>query len=124
MARDLLFPAQIVPVPTVREADGLAMSSRNAYLSPADRQAAPILYQALLAAQTLSKLGEKRSLMLLAEVNRRLAEAPEVKVQYVELRDAETLEELGATVDRPAVLALAAYIGRTRLIDNVIISVP
>jgi len=112
-----------VPVPTVREADGLAMSSRNAYLSPADRQAAPILYEALKSAQTLSKLGEKRSEMLLAEVNRRLAEAPEVKAQYVELRDAETLEELGATVDRPAVLALAAYIGGTRLIDNIIISV-
>jgi pantoate--beta-alanine ligase len=123
MARDLHFPVKIIPVPTVREADGLAMSSRNAYLSPAERAAAPLLYQGLQSAQALAGQGERRVEKLIETALRVIQSNPAVRIQYLELRNAETLEPL-ALLDKPAVLALAAHLGDTRLIDNVILSVP
>jgi len=120
MVRDLHMPVKIVPVPTVREADGLAMSSRNAYLSPEERRAAPILYQGLLAAKSLAEKGERRAEALIEAVRRCVAKEPLFRLEYVELRDAQTLENL-TILDRPAVLALAARFGRARLIDNIVL---
>jgi pantoate--beta-alanine ligase len=120
MVRDLRFPLEIVPVPTVREPDGLAMSSRNAYLSPEERKAAAVLSRGLFAARDRFAAGERDAGALIAAAKRVIETEPQVKLQYLELRDAETLEEL-KRVDRRAVLALAAFVGQTRLIDNVIL---
>ena len=120
MVRDLRFPLEIVPVPTVREPDGLAMSSRNAYLSPEERKAAAVLSRGLFAARDRFAAGERDAGALIAAAKRVIETEPQVKLQYLELRDAETLEEL-KRVDRRAVLALAAIVGQTRLIDNVIL---
>jgi pantoate--beta-alanine ligase len=120
MVRDLHMPVKIVPIPTVREPDGLAMSSRNAYLSPEERRAAPILHRALLAAKSLAEKGERNPEALIEAVRRCVAKEPLLRLEYVELRDAQTLETL-AILDRPAVLALASRLGKARLIDNIII---
>jgi len=122
MVADLYIPVKIVPVPTMREADGLAMSSRNAYLSPKERRAAPILYQGLLAARSLAEKGEQNAVVLIEEVKRVVSSEPSVKLEYVELRHAETLEAL-EMLKETALLALAAYIGRARLIDSIILKV-
>ena len=121
MVRDLRFPLEVVPVPTAREADGLAISSRNAYLSREERRAAAALSRGLFAARDLFRSGEREARALLSEARRVIESEPRVRVQYIELRDAETLEEL-QRLDRRAVLALAAFVGEARLIDNVIMS--
>ena len=121
MVRDLHFPLAVVAVPTVREADGLAMSSRNAYLSPKERKAATVLHRALARAQQQVAGGERSAAALLAGVKEMIASEPLVTLQYVELRSAETLDALTA-LNRTAVLALAAFVGNTRLIDNVVIA--
>lgn len=122
MVLDLAFPLTLIVHPTVREADGLAMSSRNHYLSPEERRQAPALQQALAAAVTAYAAGERHPAALIETVRRTLATEPAFRPQYVELRDAETLaapdNPLG---ERPAVLAAAAYLGSTRLIDNVLL---
>jgi len=119
MAADLNMGLQVVVLPTVREPDGLAMSSRNVYLTPEQRRAAPVLYRALTHARDLWQHGERDGERLRQEVRRILEGEPLVmNVDYVSVADAETLEELD-TVDRPAMLSLAVRIGRTRLIDNV-----
>ncbi|MCJ7749537.1 MAG: pantoate--beta-alanine ligase, partial [Armatimonadetes bacterium] len=120
MVRDLKFAVEIVPVPTVREPDGLAMSSRNAYLSAEERKAATVLSRALSAARERFDAGEREAAAIMAEAKRVIAGEPRVKVQYLELRDAETLAEV-QTVDRKAVLAVAAFVGEARLIDNVVV---
>ena len=102
-------------MPIVREPDGLAMSSRNAYLSPAERARALSLSRALVAARDAVAAGERDAAACVAQAR---AALDVDRIDYVELRDAEALQPL-ATVDRPAVMALAAFIGRTRLIDNV-----
>jgi pantoate--beta-alanine ligase len=113
MVRDLGFPTAVVGVPTVRESDGLALSSRNAYLSPADRAAAPALFRALSTAAGVSADGPGAVLDRAREV---LAEEPELSVDYLELRD----PELGpARPGGPARLLAAVRLGATRLIDNV-----
>jgi pantoate--beta-alanine ligase len=117
MVRDLDFGIEIAGVPIVREADGLALSSRNAYLSADDRAAALALSRGLAAAEALVKGGERRAEALLAAARSPLAASPRIRIDYVELRDAEELTEVAA-LERPAVLALAAYLGTTRLIDN------
>ncbi len=121
MARDLKFPLEIVPAPTVREADGLAMSSRNAYLSAAERKAAAVLYRALSQARERFGKGERVAAALVGAAQGVIESQPIVQVQYIELRDAETLARV-ARVERPAVLAVAAYVGKTRLIDNVVLT--
>jgi pantoate--beta-alanine ligase len=113
MVRDLDFGIEIVGVPIVREPDGLAMSSRNAYLSADQRQEALSLSRGLAAAEARFRAGERDPDRLVEAAHAELAG----RVDYVELRDAENLE-LVATVERPVVLALAVFIGKTRLIDN------
>jgi len=117
MVRDLDMPVEIVSLPTVREADGLAMSSRNKYLSPDERQRATALSRALFAARAACAAGETDPTKLVAGVTAALRDQV-TRIDYVELRDAETLQPL-VVVDRPAVMAVAAFVGRTRLIDNV-----
>lgn len=118
MARDLHEEARIVSCPTVREEDGLALSSRNAYLTPEERRAAPVLYRALQAAAVRHRAGETDAARLVALVRDTIAREPQIRVDYVEAVDGETLEPVAAA--RPGtLLALAAWLGRARLIDNV-----
>lgn len=120
MVRDLNFPVRIDVAPTVREADGLAMSSRNTYLSPAERKEALCLSRALDAARVAVRTG----CVSAAGVKRRMAaligRSPRARVDYIEIVDAATLKPL-RRVDRAALVALAVRIGRTRLIDNTIL---
>jgi pantoate--beta-alanine ligase len=118
MARDLDFPARIEVLPTVREPDGLAMSSRNAYLEPADRERATALFRALTAAEHGARSG---SLGTSLEAARRELDAAGIEPEYLEARDAETLAPVEELSDRPVLVAVAARVGAARLIDNVLI---
>lgn len=120
MVRDLNIPVEIVVCPTVREPDGLAMSSRNTYLSPEERQAATVLFRALQAAKAHYEKGE-RDAERLREVMREVIRAePLARLDYVSVAHPETLQEL-SYVEGPALLSLAVYIGKTRLIDNILL---
>lgn len=119
MARDMSFTVEIVGHPTVREPDGLAISSRNAYLNAAERQAARCLSRSLRAAECLVKGGERRAAVILDRVTRAIAAEPLARLEYASLCDAETLAEIEELRDR-AVLALAVWIGKARLIDNIV----
>jgi pantoate--beta-alanine ligase len=121
MVRDLRFPLEIVSVPTVREPDGLAMSSRNAYLSSEERRAAVVLPRALFAARDLLNAGERSAAAVLATAREVIDSESLVSLQYLELRDAETLREIHA-VEQAAVLALAAHVGPARLIDSILLT--
>jgi len=118
MADDLNLPVEIVGCPIVRETDGLAMSSRNAYLSDADRTAAPVLFDSLRAAVGAVVEGERDAGSVLALVRRIVASEPRVTLEYAELRGSHDLTPI-TTLDGSVVLALAARVGGTRLIDNV-----
>ena len=120
MAADLNMDLEIVAVPTVREPDGLAMSSRNAYLSPEQRQAAVVLYQSLSLAQTLWSQGERDARKLRREMTALIQKEPLATIDYVSVADTETLDE-SDTVAAPALVSLAVIIGKTRLIDNVVL---
>lgn len=118
MVRDLDFDLSVVVCPTVREADGLAMSSRNAYLSADERRQAVCLYKALCRARELFAAGERAVDTLRGEMGAVIARmAPEAEVDYIEIVDAETLSR-PAAADNKCVAALAVRVGRTRLIDN------
>jgi len=117
LVRDLDLDIEIVGAPIVREPDGLALSSRNAYLSPEERTQARCLSRALTAAERLVAAGERDAGRVVAGARAVIAQAPAVRPDYVELVDAETLRPV-ATIERPALLALAAFVGSTRLIDN------
>ena len=117
MVRDLNFDVQIDVAPIVREADGLAMSSRNKYLSPKERQQALVLYRSLTRAEELIREGERNADALLQAMQTIISEAPDARIDYIAIVDAETLEPL-STVRHNTVIALAVYIGTTRLIDN------
>jgi pantoate--beta-alanine ligase len=117
VARDLDQGVEIVGVPIVREPDGLAMSSRNVYLSPAQRASALALSRGLADAAARFAAGERDPAALIAAARAPLAAEPAIRIDYVELRDAAELTEV-ARIERPAVLALAAFLDRTRLIDN------
>lgn len=121
MVLDLNFDIAIVGAPIIREADGLAMSSRNAYLSASDRQAARCLSKALAAAQSHVDRGEVDGLRILATARRIVTDEPLARLEYATLTDPETLDEV-STVNAPTLLALAAHFGKTRLIDNCILS--
>ncbi len=123
MTRDLDLPVQVVVCPTVREPDGLALSSRNAYLSPAERALAPALWAALAAAAHCFAAGERRADALRGLVRRHLAASPAIAVDYVSVADPVELRELDGLVAH-AVVSLAATIGRTRLIDNIVLGEP
>ncbi len=117
MVRDLDFGIEIVGGPTVRENDGLAMSSRNAYLRPDQRAAALSLYQALQLSRTLVKAGERQADKIIAAAKRHIASFDGTAIDYVVIVDPETLDDM-TVVDRPARMALAVKVGATRLIDN------
>ena len=117
MVADLNMGIDIVVVPTVRESDGLAMSSRNIYLSLGERQAAIILFKALTLARQLSHGGEKDAGKIRPQMTSLIQKEPLAQIDYVSIADAETLEELNL-IDRPALASLAVRIGKTRLIDN------
>jgi pantoate--beta-alanine ligase len=118
MVRDLAFPVELVACPTVREADGLAMSSRNARLSPEQREAAGCLFLALSEAAELAKGGERDAARLVAAMAREVGATPQARLDYAAVVDDETFEVV-ATVAGPARALVAAWFGDVRLIDNV-----
>lgn len=120
MVLDLNFPLEIVVGPTQREADGLALSSRNKYLNEAERAAAPVLHRSLQAAQAAYSAGERSGAALRALMQRTIEHEPLARVQYVSCAHPFTLQELD-TITEGALLSLAVYFGKTRLIDNVIL---
>jgi pantoate--beta-alanine ligase len=120
MTRDLNFPIEIVVCPTVREPDGLAMSSRNTYLNPEERQAATVLYRALTAAQDAYASGERDAAVLRRVMSEVIKAEPLAQVQYVSCADFDSLEEL-ERVEGKALLSMAVFIGKTRLIDNLVL---
>ncbi len=120
MVADLNMNLKIVAVPTVREPDGLAMSSRNTYLNPEERQAALVLYQALSLAQKLWSQGEKDAEQIRQEIIALIKKQPLADIDYISIADTETLDELD-TVSPPALVSLAVRIGKTRLIDNIVL---
>jgi pantoate--beta-alanine ligase len=122
VAADLNLPVEVIACPLVREADGLALSSRNAYLSPDDRRAAPVLFRALRSAADAVVAGERDPQRLTATIREIVATEPAVELEYVEARDATTIAPI-ARLDGDVLVALAAHLGATRLIDNVGISV-
>ena len=118
MVRDLDLGVEVVGLPIVREPDGLALSSRNAYLSPDERLRALALSRALVAARAAFEEGERDAARLVDCARATLHLTPGVRLDYLELRDAESLAELHGRVTAPAVMAVAAFVGATRLIDN------
>lgn len=120
MVKDLDFPIDIVVCPIVREPDGLAMSSRNVYLNPEERQAATVLFRSLCAAQSAYDSGERQAESLRARVRAIVAGEPLARLQYVSCADYDTLEELEKVTGK-ALLSMAIYLGKTRLIDNFVL---
>ncbi|MGO9210918.1 MAG: pantoate--beta-alanine ligase [Terriglobales bacterium] len=120
MVRDLAFDVEIVVCPIVREPDGLALSSRNAYLDPRQRKQATALYRSLMRVQTLVDGGESDSARLIAAALEVFKEEPEVRLDYFEIVDRETLDPV-ADISRGALVAVAAFVGATRLIDNIVL---
>ena len=119
--RDLNFPVEIAVCPIVREPDGLAMSSRNAYLNPEERQHALVLQRSLREVEKQFHAGETRAPRLIAAARRIIAQEPQVRLDYFEIVDPDTLEPIEQTSQQPALVAVAAYVGATRLIDNVLL---
>ncbi len=120
MVADRNLSVEIVAVPTVREPDGLAMSSRNIYLNPEERKAALVLYQALSLAQKLWSQGKKDAQTIRQEMTALIQKQPLADIDYISIADAETLDELDE-VRPPALVSMAVRIGKTRLIDNVVL---
>lgn len=120
MARDLNLPIRIAVCPIVRESDGLALSSRNRYLSSAERQQALALSRGLARAESLVRAGERTAAVIVAALRGELAAAGIERIEYATVADAETLEEV-RLLDRPAVALVAAFVGATRLIDNTLL---
>ena len=120
MVRDLNFNIKIVGGPTVREPDGLAMSSRNNYLTPEQRPSALTLYKSLVKAKTLLKSGVKDAGEIIKTATKMITSNPETKIDYISICDPECLEAI-KTINKPALMALAVNVGKTRLIDNMIL---
>ena len=121
MVRDLAFEVEIVVLPIVREESGLAMSSRNQYLNEEQRRAATVLHRALSAARAEYREGERSPARLLQGVRDAIEKEPLARIDYVSVNDAETLAKLDKLDDRPALISLAVFIGKTRLIDNIVL---
>ena len=121
MTRDLNYPVEIIVCPIVRERNGLAMSSRNVYVNPDERQAATVLYRSLSAASEAFQKGERQAGRLREIVIQTISAEPVVRLQYVSCADPDTLEELEGSIEGKALLSLAVYVGTTRLIDNQIL---
>ena len=120
MAKDLDFPIEIVVCPILREPDGLAMSSRNVYLSSAERQAATVLFRSLTAAKAAYASGERDAEKMRTLVRETVASEPLARLQYVSCADYDTLEEL-ESVRGKALISMAVFMGKTRLIDNFVL---
>jgi pantoate--beta-alanine ligase len=120
MVKDLNFPLELIVCPTVREPDGLAMSSRNVYLDPRQRKAATVLYRSLTAAKAAYQQGEHDAERLRQIMKDAIAAEPSAQMQYVSCADYETLQEL-ETVTRKTLLSMAVFFGKTRLIDNLVL---
>jgi len=120
MTHDLNFPVEIVVCPIVREPDGLAMSSRNVYLNPEEREAATVLYRALTSARAAFEAGERDAKRLRHTVTETIAREPLACLQYVSCAHPETLQELEAVTDG-ALFSLAVLVGQTRLIDDIVL---
>ncbi len=123
MVADLKFPVEVSICPIVREPDGLAMSSRNVYLKPDQRRAAPVLYRSLRRAAALVLPGERRAEVIRRAIEETLATEPLAKPQYVGIVDTNRLEPV-SMVSESTLIALAVHIGDTRLIDNILVSAP
>lgn len=124
LIRDLRLPIRLHVLPTVRERDGLAMSSRNAYLSVAERRQARALSKGLRAAASRIRAGERRASVIMTVLRARVRRERGVALEYAAVADAETLEPLRRLRRGRAVVLLAARVGRTRLIDNILVDVP
>ena len=122
LVKDLAFDTEIVILPTVREDSGLAISSRNLYLTPEEQASAAVIHQALTRAKAAYKEGERSAGRLEILVRSTIELEPRARVDYVNVVDAETLEHIDRLDDRPILIAVAAYIGKTRLIDNTILN--
>jgi pantoate--beta-alanine ligase len=120
MVTDLNMNLEVIVIPTVRESDGLAMSSRNVYLNPQERQAAIVLFKALTLARNLWEKGERKADTIRQEMTSLISKEPLAKIEYVSIADTQTLEEL-SEIDRPALASLAVRLGKTRLIDNMLL---
>lgn len=119
MVADLNMDLEIVVVPTVRESDGLAMSSRNIYLNTEERKAAPVLFKALSLGRQLWQEGEHNADKICGEMTALIQKEPLASIDYISIADADTLEELKEIGRQPALVSLAVRIGRTKLIDNI-----
>lgn len=122
MCEDLNIPVILVAVPTVREADGLAMSSRNSYLQPEERKQAPVLYRSLQEAAQLISAGERKVEVVRGKIKQRITQETNGKIEYIEIRNSDNLAQL-ETINCPVVIALAVHFGSTRLIDNILVEV-
>ena len=121
MVRDLAFDTKVIVLPIVREESGLALSSRNAYLGEAEKRAATVLHRGLSRAESAYENGERDGARLLELVRTTVAAEPLARVDYISLNDAETFAPLEHIAERPALLSLAVYLGKTRLIDNLLL---
>ena len=122
MAKDLNLMTEIVILPTVREEDGLAMSSRNAYLTARERKAAPNLYKTLQMAHHMIELGERDTGKILREMEKKLEKSHVIDIEYMAIVDPEKLNDIKAISDK-ALIAVAAHLGKTRLIDNIAVEI-
>ncbi|HPY63028.1 MAG TPA: pantoate--beta-alanine ligase, partial [Kiritimatiellia bacterium] len=121
MARDLHFPVEIIAGPTVREQDGLALSSRNQYLTPAQRAQATCLRRALTEAEQRFAAGERNPQCLITAMWNLIAAEPDTRIDYIAIVDDETLAPVLEPITRPALVALAVWVGQPRLIDNTVL---
>lgn len=121
MVQDLNFDVEIIGAPTVRESDGLAMSSRNTYLTNEQRESGLSLYQSLQKVQALLEDGINNADELIKTASELIQSRPETQIDYVSICDPDTLEDL-QIIDRPALMALAVKVGKTRLIDNIVLN--
>lgn len=122
VVRDLHLPVEVVVCPTVRDTDGLALSSRNQYLAPAERQAAPVLYRSLCKAQELLAGGERSAKRMIRAIEKEIQREPLAKIDYIAITETERLEPIDDLSHRSALVSLAVRFGTTRLIDNIILN--
>jgi pantoate--beta-alanine ligase len=123
MVKDLNFHVNIISMPIVHEPDGLAMSSRNKYLTPEERKAALVLSRALFAAKDMVNEGQRDKDIIIKNVRDVIMNQPLVQIEYVEMVNADTLDDIDGKIEGKVMLALAARIGKTRLIDNIVLEV-
>jgi pantoate--beta-alanine ligase len=122
LVKDLAFDTEIVVLPIVREDSGLAISSRNLYLTAEEQNSATVIHKALIKAKNAFKEGERNANRIVDLVRSTIETEPRARLDYVTVADAETLEKLDKVDERPTLIAVAAFVGKTRLIDNTILN--